>query len=63
MLNGSSIRSENLWAKLESFKDSNALNYNADSSAILELCLVEFEKRLFFNSQMISSYVFVQKIC
>ena len=58
MLNGSSIRYKNLSTELVNFKESNASNYNADSSVVLQLCLVEFQKKAFFNSQMMCSYIF-----
>ena len=42
------IQSKNLFIG----KESSASNRNADSCAVLELYLVKFEKRLFFNSKM-----------
>ena len=51
ILNGSSIRSENCPIELENFKESNGLSHSAKSCAILELYLVEFEKRLFLTQK------------
>ena len=50
LLNGSSIRSETPLIELKTFKESSALNHNAEFWVVLELCLIKFEKRQFFNS-------------
>ena len=59
ILNGRSIRSENLLLEVEDFKESSSLNLNADYCAVGELSLVKFEKSCFFNSKMTRFSIFV----
>ena len=61
ILNGSRIWFENLFIELESFKESNAWNQSADSCVVFEICLLEFVKRLFLDSKMIPSYIFIPR--
>ena len=49
ILNGRSIKSENLPLEVEDFKESSSLNLNVDYCAVGELSIVKFEKKLFFK--------------
>ena len=52
MQNGLNIQSENLLIELESFKKSDTWHCSEEFWAVLELCLIEFEKKLFLTNKL-----------